>query len=42
MKGSFVLVIMVAVLLSACGTLGGAIRGAGQDLSKAGDWIKSK
>ncbi len=42
MKGSFVLVIMVAVLLSACGTLGGAISGAGQDLSKAGDWIKSK
>jgi predicted small secreted protein len=29
-------------LLSACGTLGGAISGAGQDLSKAGDWIKSK
>ena len=42
MKGSFVLVAMVAVLLSACGTLGGAIGGAGQDLSKAGDWIKSK
>ncbi len=42
MKGSFVLVAMVAVLLSACGTLGGAISGAGQDLSKAGDWIKSK
>ncbi len=42
MKGSFVLVIMEAALLSACGTLGGAISGAGQDLSKAGDWIKSK
>ena len=42
MKDSFVLVIMVAALLSACGTLGGAISGAGQDLSKAGDWIKSK
>jgi predicted small secreted protein len=42
MKGSVVLVIMVAALLSACGTLGGAISGAGQDLSKAGDWIKSK
>lgn len=42
MKGSLVLVIMVAALLSACGTLGGAISGAGQDLSKAGDWIKSK
>ena len=42
MKGSFVLVAMVAALLSARGTLGGAIGGAGQDLSKAGDWIKSK
>jgi predicted small secreted protein len=42
MKGSVVLVIMVAALLSACGTLGGAISGAGQDLSKAGDWVKSK
>jgi predicted small secreted protein len=42
MKGSFVLVFTVAALLSACGTLGGAVSGAGQDLSKAGDWIKSK
>ena len=42
MKGSFMLVAMVAALLTACGTLGGAISGAGQDLSKAGDWIKSK
>jgi predicted small secreted protein len=42
MKGSFVLVFAVAAMLSACGTLGGAISGAGQDLSKAGDWIKSK
>lgn len=42
MKGSFVLVVIAAALLSACGTLGGAVSGAGQDLSKAGDWIKSK
>jgi predicted small secreted protein len=42
MKGMFMLVAMVATLLTACGTLGGAISGAGQDLSKAGDWIKSK
>ena len=42
MKGSFIVVFAVAALLSACGTLGGAISGAGQDLSKAGDWIKSK
>ena len=42
MKGSFVLVAIVACLLNACGTVGGAVSGAGQDLSKAGDWIKSK
>jgi predicted small secreted protein len=42
MKGSVVLVAMVAALLTACGTVGGAISGAGQDLSKAGEWIKSK
>ena len=42
MKASFLVVALVASVLSACGTLGGAISGAGQDLSKAGDWIKSK
>ena len=42
MKGSFVLVAMVACLLNACGTIGGAVSGAGKDLSKAGDWIGSK
>jgi predicted small secreted protein len=42
MKCSFVLVITVAAMLTACGTIGGAVSGAGQDLSKAGDWIKSK
>lgn len=38
----FVLGVVIALSLTACGTLGGAISGAGQDLSKAGDWIKSK
>jgi len=42
MKKSFVIVVMIASLLSACGTVGGAMSGAGQDLGKAGDWIKSK
>lgn len=28
--------------LSACGTIGGAMSGAGQDLQKAGEWIKNK
>ena len=38
----FVLGAVIAVAMTACGTLGGAISGAGQDLSKAGEWIKSK
>jgi hypothetical protein len=42
MKASFVAVALIASVLSACGTIGGAMSGAGQDLSKAGDWIKSK
>jgi predicted small secreted protein len=29
-------------MLTACGTVGGAVSGAGTDLSKAGEWIKSK
>ena len=32
----------IVVTLTGCGTVGGAVSGAGQDLSKAGDWIKSK
>ncbi len=41
----FLMVIAVLLLLlgmTACGTVGGAISGAGTDLSRAGDWIKSK
>ena len=37
-----VLVTILIAALAACGTVGGAVSGAGQDLSKAGDWIKSK
>lgn len=29
-----------AILLTGCGTLGGAISGAGEDLQRAGQWIK--
>ena len=42
MKKTFVIVAMIAAVLSACGTVGGAMSGAGQDLGKAGDWIRSK
>jgi len=35
-------VIVLSVMLTACGTLGGAISGAGEDLTKIGEWIKDK
>jgi predicted small secreted protein len=35
-------VIILSVMLTACGTVGGAISGAGEDLSKIGGWIKDK
>jgi hypothetical protein len=39
MKTSIVLLLLA---LTGCGTLGGAISGAGKDLGRAGDWIQSK
>jgi predicted small secreted protein len=40
MKTLFVSLFVLA--LTGCGTLGGTISGAGKDLSRAGDWIKSQ
>ena len=40
MKNFIVLLLVVSV--TACGTVGGAVSGAGTDLQKAGEWIKSK
>jgi len=37
-----ILLLSIVTVLSACGTVGGAVSGAGTDLTKAGDWIKSK
>lgn len=36
------LAMMAVVCLTACGTIGGAMQGAGEDLSKAGEWIRNK
>jgi predicted small secreted protein len=35
-------VLVVALALTACGTVGGAVSGAGKDLSRAGEWIQSR
>ena len=34
--------IVASLSLVGCGTIGGAIGGAGQDLQRAGEWIQSK
>lgn len=36
------IVLLFAVALTGCGTVGGAVSGAGTDLQKAGEWIKNK
>ena len=40
MRALVTLAIMIA--LTGCGTVGGAVSGAGTDLQKAGEWIRSK
>ena len=38
----FLLILIMVYMLTACGTIGGAVSGAGKDLSRAGEWIQSK
>lgn len=38
----FLTVLVLAAVLTACGTVGGAVSGAGTDLQKAGEWIRSR
>ena len=35
-----VILSLVVMMLSACGTIGGAVSGAGEDLGRAGNYIK--
>jgi predicted small secreted protein len=36
------IVAAMVVVLTGCGTVGGAVSGAGTDLSRAGEWIRSR
>lgn len=36
------IVILTLTVLTGCGTVGGMVSGAGDDLKRAGEWIKSK
>lgn len=35
-------VIVMTSQITGCGTIGGAVHGAGNDLQRAGDWIKNR
>lgn len=37
-----VMVTLILAALTGCGTVGGLVSGAGDDLKRAGEWIKSK
>lgn len=34
--------LLLVMSLTACGTVGGLVSGAGSDLNRAGEWIKSR
>lgn len=40
MKKAIVLILLAT--LAGCGTMGGALQGAGDDLHKVGNWVRSK
>jgi len=37
----FLFIMSVLVVLTGCGTVGGAMQGAGQDLNQAGQYVKN-
>jgi predicted small secreted protein len=37
---SFLFLVLVALSVSGCGTIGGTLSGAGTDLTSAGNWVK--
>jgi hypothetical protein len=38
----YLILSIVLITVTGCGTMGGAVSGAGQDLSRAGEWIRSR
>jgi len=41
-KIQYLLLSLLLITVSGCGTMGGAVSGAGQDLSRAGEWIRTR
>jgi predicted small secreted protein len=38
----YIFIALMSLSVVGCGTLGGAVTGAGQDLQKVGGWIQNK
>lgn len=34
--------VLLTLTLTGCGTLGGAMQGAGEDLQKYGEWVRNR
>ena len=41
-KLQYLIASLLLITVSGCGTVGGTVSGAGQDLSRAGEWIRSR
>ena len=41
-KLQYLILSIVLITVTGCGTMGGAVSGAGQDLSRAGEWIRAR
>jgi predicted small secreted protein len=37
----YIMILLMSLSATACGTLGGAMQGAGEDLNKAGEYIRT-
>jgi len=41
-KLQYLLLSLLLITVAGCGTVGGTVSGAGQDLSRAGEWIRTR
>lgn len=37
-----IVAVLITLATTGCGTLGGAMQGAGEDLQKAGEWVRTR
>jgi predicted small secreted protein len=41
-KIQYLIASLILITVTGCGTVGGAVSGAGQDLNRAGEWIRTR